>query len=119
MAMRRFLTILTLFVLRVSVGVCGLSIRSVATVPYPPSQSEVKIYNANQILPEGLERIGSITIDDTGFTLSENGTYEACLAALREEAKKMGGNVVNIVNMQAPDSHSTIYRMTADVYRQP
>lgn len=116
--MKRLLSILAFLVFLGSVYGCGLSIRAVATVPYPPSQSEVKIYNANQILPEGLKRIGSITIDDTGFTLSENGTYEACLAALREEAKKMGGNVVNIVNMQAPDSHSTIYRMTADVYRE-
>ena len=116
--MKRSFSIISLCVLIVFVYGCGLSIRAVATVPYPPSQSEVRIYNANQILPDGLERIGSITIDDTGFTLSENGTYEACLAALREEAKKMGGNVVNIVNMQAPDSHSSIYRMTADVYRQ-
>ena len=30
----------------------------------------------------------------------------------------MGGNVVGIVVLNAPDKHSSIYRMVADVYYQ-
>ena len=115
--MKRSTILLILFLSLLSQG-CGLSIKTARTVYYPPSTSKVTIYNANQILPDGLERIGSITINDSGFTSTSNGTYEACITALENEARKMGGDVINIVNIQAPNDYSTIYRMAADVYRK-
>lgn len=107
-----FVSIVLLFVL----NGCGLSVRAVADVKLPPTKS-VKVYNVNQTLPENIERIGSITIDDTGFTADRRGTYDACMSRLRSEAMKMGGDVVGIVVLNTPDRHSTIYRVVADVYR--
>jgi len=114
--MKRVLLLFVSIVLLSFLNSCGLSVRAVADVKLPPTTS-VKIYNVNQTLPENIERIGSITIDDTGFTADRRGTYDACMTRLRSEAMKMGGDVVGIVVLNTPDRHSTIYRMVADVYR--
>jgi hypothetical protein len=114
--MKRVLLLFASIVLLSFLNSCGLSVRAVADVKLPPTAS-VKIYNVNQALPENIERIGSVTIDDTGFTSDRKGTYDACMSRLRSEAMKMGGDVVGIVVLNTPDRHSTIYRMVADVYR--
>lgn len=113
--MKRILFGLLTLVFLLVLNACGLSVRAVSEVKLPPT-TMVKIYNVNQHLPENIERIGSITIDDTGFTSDRNGTYEACLSRLKKEAMKMGGDIVSIVVLNTPDRHSTIYRMVADVY---
>lgn len=113
--MKKIISLLMCFALLVILNVCGLSVRAVPIVKRPPTTS-VKIYNLNQVLPENIERIGSITIEDTGFTADRNGTYDVCMARLEQEAKKMGGDIVSIGVLNTPDRHSTIYRIVADVY---
>lgn len=115
--MKRFIVILIFSVFLFFLNGCGLSVRAVSNVKRPPTTS-VKIYNINQLLPDNLERIGSITINDTGITADSKGSYEACMERIKKEAMKMGGNVVGIVILNAPDKHSSIYRMVADVYYQ-
>ena len=114
--MKKLRAILICLAFIIVLNSCGLSVRAIADVKLPPTTS-VEIYNVNQALPENIERIGSITIDDTGFTSDRKGTYDACMSRLRSEAMKMGGDVVGIVVLNTPDRHSTIYRMVADVYR--
>lgn len=105
------------------------------TNQYTPTQ-QVTIIQTGQQLPDGLTRIGSVSVGDGGLTLAEDCTYEACIKAVEEEAKKVGANIIYIVHVKTPnnflgvgyslllgdpslyDINSSCYGIVADLYRK-
>ena len=114
---KKFVVIsLALVFVTMLLSACSLNIRT-ATYGYYVPQNEVRIIQNGQVIPEDAIRIGRVDVGDTGMTLTKNCTYSACIDAIVEEAKKMGGNIVYIVSVKAPEK-STCYSITADVYLQ-
>lgn len=106
-----------LFVLMVFTS-CGINQDISVSTVYPP-KSNTQIVHSGQALPQGLKRIGSITVGDTGFTFTSLCTYEACIQKIIEEAGKNGADVAYIVRIKEPTSDlggSTCYTITADLY---
>lgn len=79
--------------------------------------SHVEVYRSNQQLPKNIIRIGSIEVGDTGFTKTEDCSYEACLVAIKNEAKKSGADLACIIHIKEPSSWSTCYHITAELYK--
>ncbi len=96
---------------------CGVSKTISVARYYPPTEEHIELYQAGQNLPQNINRIGSIVIGDTGFTLDSKCTYEVCINLIETEARKVGAQIAYIVHVKAPDSHSTCYNITADLYR--
>ena len=85
---------------------------------YPPTPGRLPIIQTAQTIPDNSIQIGTVTVGESGFTKTKNCTYEACIEAIQEEAKKMGGQFIYIVKIKEPDSwSSTCYNIVADIYR--
>ena len=83
---------------------------------YTPTTS-VDIFQIGQELPWNISRIGSVTVGEAGLTKSADCTYEACLNAVKTEAKSAGADIVYIVSVQEPNGWSSCYSITADLYK--
>ena len=100
---------------------CGCSLKvKTTTYGYYVPQNEVRIIQNGQVIPEDAIRIGSVEAGEKGSTPTKKCTYSACIDAIVEEAKKMGGNIVYIVSVKEPTwgFGSTCYNVTADVFLQ-
>lgn len=96
---------------------CGASKTVSVNRYYPPTEGRIEMFQVGQSLPQNINRIGSIVIGDTGFTLDSECTYEACMNLIETEARKVGAEIIHIVHIKTPDEHSTCYNVTADLYR--
>ncbi len=97
---------------------CGIKKNINIYGKYPP-KANVQIIHSNQSLPEGIVRIGSITLSDSGFTLTRECTYEACIQTVLQEASKAGADIAYIVQIKEPNEElggSTCYTIIADLY---
>lgn len=63
--------------------------------------------------PTGLTPLGSIKIGDRWRS---DCNYEKTIRIAKEEASRLGGNIIKITKMKRPDRWSTCYRLSADVY---
>lgn len=73
------------------------------------------VFLLNENLPENLEKIGMVKIGDRGFTMGCD--FPAVIALAKEEARKMGGNVLKITEHKTPNLvTSSCHRITADVF---
>ncbi|MBP5625615.1 MAG: hypothetical protein J6W98_01720 [Bacteroidales bacterium] len=116
--MKKFL----LFVLGSAMLVgCSPKISSNLTRSYSPlaEDEEVVVLELGAPVPAEAELLGDISIGDTGFTSTKNGTYEEVLALAKEKARAAGGNVISITNHRTPDGQSTIHRIKGNIYRVP
>lgn len=82
-----------------------------------PSDAEVALLEVYEEAPENAEVLASISIGDTGFTATKNGTYEAVVALAKQQARNAGGNVVKLTEHKIPDGWSTVHRIKADILR--
>ncbi len=98
---------------------CSPRISSYLESDYDPLEAaaEVIVLDKNAAIPDDAESLGIVKVGDTGFTTSENGSYEAVVALVKEQARMAGGNVVRIISHREPDRHSTIHRIEAEVFR--
>ena len=78
--------------------------------------SEVAVLELNASFPENAEVLGQIKIGDSGFT-TKNGSYHDVLKIAKDQARKVGGNVVKITEHKSPDLMSSIHRIKADILR--
>ena len=117
--MKRLVVISMAVVITMLLCGCSLSVKTATNGYYVP-QNEVKIIQTGQVIPEDAIRIGSVETGEKGATPAKECTYSACIDAIVEEAKKMGGNIVYIVSVKEPSGFwgSTCYYVTADVYLQ-
>lgn len=97
---------------------CSPKVGTNFTNPYPmlAPDDEVVVLEEHQPAPQDADKIGSIKVGDTGFTLSQNGTYDKVINIIDSYSREVGGNVIKITAHQVPDFFSTIHRVNADLY---
>ena len=116
--MKKYVVIFMALVITMLLYGCSLSVKTATNGYYEP-QNEVRIIQTGQVIPEDAIRRGSVEVGEKGATPTKKCTYSACIDAIVEEAKKMGGNIVYIVSVKEPSVWgSTCYYVTADVYLQ-
>lgn len=109
--------LITLSILLLLSG-CSLSIKTSVFDTYPATPGRLTLYQKDQNLPEDRIQIGTVTVGEKGFTPTKKCTYAACIEAIQEEAKKMGGQFIHIVHVKEPSVWgSTCYTIVADIYR--
>ena len=97
---------------------CGIN-QNVSVNGVYPAKEHTQIVHSGQALPQGLMRIGSITVGDTGFTFSSLCTYESCMQTIASQAAKAGADVAYIVRIKEPMDDvggSSCHTITADLY---
>ena len=78
--------------------------------------SEVYVYSINESVPDGVIKIAQISLGDTGFTLKCN--YETMLEKAKQEARKVGANVLKITQHKTPSLlGSTCHRLKVTLYK--
>jgi len=98
---------------------CGSTIRTTATKTYEPNYSNepIIVYGRNDQLPSQTEKIGTIKIGDSGFSVDCG--WEKVLQKAKNECRKKGGNAIQIVSVYEPDFSCTCYRLTAIILKGP
>lgn len=86
---------------------------------YPPTTGVIDIYQTGQQLPANIIRIGSVVVGESGLTPAEKCSYEACIRAIEDEARKAGADFIYLVKVKEPDRFwgSTCYDITAELYK--
>ena len=64
--------------------------------------AKVEVINVGESIPFKYEELGSVKLGDAGMTGKSKCTYEALLAIAIEEAQKIGGNAIKIVEHIPP-----------------
>jgi len=84
---------------------------SEAALPY---DQEVAVVGLNEPRPEGAKVLATVKIGDSGFTT--NCSYGIVLEYAKIETRKLGGNVMNIIDHKAPSVFtSTCHRLVVEV----
>ncbi len=73
----------------------------------------VYIFNAEDSLPIVEKELGRLKVGDSGF--STNCGYELVMRLAEEEARKAGGNALQIISHKTPDFWSSCHRIEAKV----
>jgi len=96
---------------------CSPKLTSTMLKTYPPLQyqEEVRVFEINEPAPSNAEKLGTIKVGDSGFSVNCN--YTTVLNMTKMEARKVGGNAVKITQHKLPDFVSSCHRITADVLR--
>ncbi len=84
----------------------------VKSLPETDKYQGVEVIELNQEVPKNVEIIGRVKVGDTGFTMTSNCTYYAVVEKAKEEARKMGGNMIKITEHKLPGM-STCHSITA------
>ncbi len=95
---------------------CSPKITTSVTKPYQPlaPQDEVLVMGVNTAEPAG-ELVGYVKVGDTGFTTQCS--FEVVIEKAKQEARKMGGNVLKLVSHDPPDFFtSSCHRITANIF---
>jgi hypothetical protein len=70
--------------------------------PALDNSAEVKVIKVGESIPFKYEELGSLKLGDAGMTSKSKCSYEALLALAIEEAKKVGGDAIKIVEHLLP-----------------
>lgn len=89
--------------------------RSVSDYPAKPESAHIEVYAQNDKVPRNVEIIGTIEYDDTGFSTVCG--YSDMLLSFANEARKIGGDAIKLISVQAPDWSSSCYRGEAHVLK--
>ena len=81
--------------------------------PIPPSEAVV-VLDKHTEMYSGATLLGTIRVEDTGYTISC--TLPQVLKKAVVEARKMGENVVRVVQVYPPDYGSSCYRIKVEVF---
>ena len=102
---------------------CSPKVVSHLSADYPALDPDAEVLvleeNTPQSLLAGTEILGTVRVGDTGFSSTQEGSYEAVLELAKDQARQAGGNVLRITRHLVPDGFSSIHRIEADVLRIP
>ena len=115
--MKKLNVLITLLVL-ILFGSCNPKISTSITKKYSPLdyKQEVVVIGLNQAEPSDAEVLGQVKLGDTGFTT--NCSYDIVIDKAKLEARKIGGNVIKIIEHKPPTAmSSTCHRITAKILR--
>lgn len=98
---------------------CGLKKVVSTSAKYPATTGTIEVVETGSKIPDGAFRIGSVTVGESGMALTKNCSYEACIEACMQEARKAGAELVYIRKVVEPTLGlgSTCYTVTVDFYR--
>jgi len=96
---------------------CSAKLTSSMQRTYAPLdyKEEVRVFEIGEKVPPNAEKLGTIKVGDTGFSV--NCSYATVLDNAKTEARKVGGNVLKITKHKKPDLWSSCHRITAEVYK--
>ena len=115
--MKRLVLIIISLLLIFTLNNCTLKKQVSVKDYYSPTVGNIPVIQTNQYLPANIYMIGSIVVGENGLTPDGKCTYEACMRTIEEESRKVGAQLVYIVNVKEPDYHSSCYNITAELYR--
>lgn len=115
--MNKLLSIFISSLLIFTLASCSLKKQVTVKQYYPPTEGQIPIIQTNQVLPQNIYRIGSIVVGESGLTPEGKCTYEACMQVIEEESRRVGAQLVYLVNVREPNHNSTCYNITAELYR--
>ena len=99
-----------------SLSSCGPAIKYTSygqTQTPTPANQPVKVYEINQELPSGVVVLGELTVGDSALTFPCG--YDTMRRKAQEEARKVGGNAIQIISVQNPDIVSSCYRFKVKI----
>lgn len=114
--MKKLIIYISVFLIVITFISCGTA-KKVSVISYSTpieSSQPIEVYGSGQKLPEGIKLLGTIQIDDSGF--STKCSYAEVIADAQNQARAMGGNIIYISKHKVPDFWSTCHRITAEVY---
>jgi hypothetical protein len=82
-------------------------------IPLSPNE-EVLVISLNQSVPDNCNYVGRVRIGDTGFTT--DCSYSAVIEKAKEKARKTGGNIIKLTEINPPNFASSCYQIKADIY---
>lgn len=89
---------------------------SVLTVATPlPAGTQVEVIGVGQSVPPGAKLLGAVKIGDD-MTATKKCTYDKVVADAQEQARMMGGNLLQIKKHTEPNVWSTCHRLECDIY---
>lgn len=89
---------------------------SVLAVATPlPAGTTVEVMGAAQPVPTGAKYLGAVKIGDN-MTAAKHCTYAKVVADAQDQARAMGGNLLQIKKHTEPNMASTCHRIECDVY---
>lgn len=91
--------------------------KTVSVISYktPLANTEtINVLGLGQKVPEGAKLLGTVIIDDTGFT--SKCTYSDVIKDAQNQARAMGGNYLLITKHKEPNIWSSCHRITCEVY---
>ncbi len=98
---------------------CSPKIRTNLAAGYQPKaldyDAEVFVYSVHEMVPKNLEKIAQVSLGDSGMTLTCN--YETLLEKAKEEARKVGANVVKITEHKTPNFWTNCHRIKTSLYK--
>jgi hypothetical protein len=96
---------------------CSARLTSSLQKTYAPLdyREEVRVFEIGEEIPPNAEKLGTIKVGDSGFSVNCN--YATVLDKAKTESRKVGGNVLKITKHKRPDVWSSCHRITADVFK--
>jgi len=97
---------------------CGPKVLVTIQKKYPTTdyRQNIEVLGLGDNIPENSEKIGEIKVGDTGVSI--NCGYDVGIRKAKEEARKMGGNIIKLADHKTPDILSSCHRMLFVVLRQ-
>lgn len=77
-------------------------------------RQEVNVLNNEIPVPDNAVLLGMVKVGDNGFSRSNN--YSDVIGNATEEARKVGGNLIQLTKHKHPDFWSTTHRIKANIY---
>lgn len=106
------------FCLLILIFSCGPAKKvAVASVATPlPAGTQVEVMGQGQKIPYGAKFLGKLSVVDGGF--STKCTYDVVLSNAQNQARGMGGDIVQITKHKEPSVWSTCHQIWCDVYKK-
>ena len=89
--------------------------KSISDYPTKAESAHIDVYAQDDKVPKNIEIIGTVEYDDTGFSTVCG--YSDMLLSFASEARKIGGDAIKLISVQAPDWSSSCYRGEAHVLK--
>jgi len=115
----KIFSIITLFLLTLFLVGCASTISTTYTTKYSPTPTSepIIVYGLNDSVPANTQKIGTIKIGDSGFSVDCG--WNQVIEKAKNECRKIGGNGIRLVSISKPDLTSTCYRITAYALKRP
>lgn len=79
-----------------------------------PRNTMVAVYEKKDTLPSASEKLGAVKVVNSGLSSK---SYYIVFDAAKSEARKAGGNAIQIMKLQVPDNWNSAYRLTASILK--